>query len=129
MNNKKTIKTTKAPSAIGTYSQAVQCGDLLFVSGQIPLDPATGEVVSDDAREQIEQSFKNLIAIAEAAGQTANQFIKLSVYLTDLANFPLVNEIMQQHFTDPFPARAAIGVASLPKGVAVEVEGILSLNG
>ncbi len=128
-NNKKIIKTTKAPSAIGTYSQAVCCGDLIFISGQIPLDPATGEVISDDPRTQVEQSFKNLIAVVEAAGGTADQLIKLSVYLTDLTNFPLVNEVMQQHFSEPFPARAAVGVAALPKGVCVEVEGILSLNG
>lgn len=127
-NNKKIIKTTKAPSAIGTYSQAVQAGNLLFISGQIPLDPASGQVISDDPRTQIEQCFSNLLAIAHAAGGDADQLVKLNVYLTDLNHFPLVNEVMAQLFTDPYPARAAIGVAALPKGVSVEVEGILQLS-
>lgn len=122
------ISTDKAPGAIGAYSQAVKCGDTVYISGQIPLVPETMEKVSDDVRAQIEQVFKNLAAVCEAAGGSFDQIAKLNVYLTDLADFPLVNDVMAQHFDKPYPARAAIGVSQLPKDVAVEVEGILYLG-
>jgi reactive intermediate/imine deaminase len=121
----KPIHTTRAPAAIGTYSQAVRAGDTVYLSGQIPLDPSTMKVVEGGAREQIEQVFENLAAVAEAAGGSLANAVKLTVYLTDLAHFPLVNETMAEYFTEPYPARAAIGVAQLPRGVAVEVDAIL----
>jgi len=101
----------------------------VYLSGQIPLDPVTMEVVSDDPRAQVEQVFRNLSAVCEAAGGSFADVVKLNVYLPDLAHFPIVNEVMAQHFDEPYPARAAIGVASLPKGVAVEVEGIMHIDG
>jgi len=122
------IKTDAAPGAIGAYSQAVRCGDTVYLSGQIPLVPETMEKVSDDVQVQIEQVFKNLSAVCTAAGGSFADVVKLNVYLTDLADFPKVNDVMAQHFEEPYPARAAIGVASLPKGVAVEVEGIMHLG-
>jgi reactive intermediate/imine deaminase len=121
----KPIHTTRAPAAIGTYSQAVRAGDTVYLSGQIPLDPTTMKVVEGGPREQIEQVFENLAAVAEAAGGSLANAVKLTVYLTDLAHFPLVNETMAEYFTEPYPARAAIGVAQLPRGVAVEVDAIL----
>lgn len=123
------VVTPNAPGAIGAYSQAVKCGSTVYLSGQIPLDPKTMEVVSDDPAEQVEQCFKNLAAVCEAAGGSFADVVKLNVYLPDLAHFPLVNEAMAKHFDEPFPARAAIGVASLPKDVAVEVEGIMHIEG
>ena len=123
------IVTADAPGAIGAYSQAVRCGDTVYLSGQIPLVPGTMDIVSDDVRTQIEQVFDNLAAVCKAAGGSFDEVVKLNVYLTDLANFPLVNEVMGERFDEPYPARAAIGVASLPKDVAVEVEGILHLGG
>lgn len=123
------VITDKAPGAIGAYSQAVKCGQTVYLSGQIPLDPATMEVVSDDPRAQVEQVFKNLAAVCEAAGGSFADVVKLNVYLPDLAHFPIVNEVMSQQFDEPYPARAAIGVASLPKDVAVEVEGIMHIEG
>lgn len=123
------VITKNAPGAIGAYSQAVKCGPTVYLSGQIPLDPVTMEVVSDDPAAQVEQVFKNLAAVCEAAGGSFADVVKLNVYLPDLAHFPLVNEAMAKHFDEPFPARAAIGVASLPKGVAVEVEGIMHIEG
>lgn len=128
MTIRKTISTDKAPAAIGAYSQAVQHAGTLYVSGQIPLDPITQEVVDGDVRSQIEQVFQNLFAIAEAAGASLDDVVKLTVYLVDLGNFPIVNEVMAEFFAQPYPARAAIGVASLPKGVGVEVEAILSVQ-
>lgn len=122
------ISTDKAPSAIGAYSQAVRCGQTVYLSGAIPLVPETMEKVSDDVRTQIEQVFTNLAAVCEAAGGTFDDVVKLNVYLTDLADFPLVNDVMNERFAQPFPARAAIGVSELPKGVAVEVEGIMHLG-
>lgn len=122
------ISTDKAPSAIGAYSQAVRCGDTVYLSGAIPLVPETMEKVSDDVRTQIEQVFTNLLAVCEAAGGSFDDVVKLNVYLTDLADFPLVNEVMNERFAQPFPARAAIGVSQLPKDVAVEVEGIMYLG-
>ena len=125
-NTKTPIQTKNAPAAIGAYSQAIHHGGLVHISGQIPLSPATGQIISDDPATQINQAFDNLLAVAEAAGGAADDFIKLTVYLTDLSNFPLVNEAMQQRFSEPYPARAAVEVSALPKGVGVEVEGILA---
>ena len=122
------VSTEKAPGAIGAYSQAVRCGQTVYLSGQIPLVPETMEKVSDDVRTQIEQVFSNLLAVCEAAGGSFDDVVKLNVYLTDLADFPLVNEVMGERFSQPFPARAAIGVSQLPKDVVVEVEGIMHLG-
>ena len=121
------ISTGKAPSAIGTYSQAVRTGDTVWMSGQIPLDPATMELVSG-TREQIDRVFRNLTAVAEAAGGSLAKMVKLNIYLVDLADFPLVNEVMAQYFAEPYPARAAVGVAALPKGARVEIEGVMVLD-
>lgn len=122
------IHTADAPAAIGTYSQAVACGDWVFLSGQIPLDPATMETVEGDARAQIHQVFRNLSAVAAASGGSLANCVKLTVYLTDLGCFPEVNEVMAEYFTEPYPARAAVEVAALPKGVAVEMDAILNLH-
>jgi reactive intermediate/imine deaminase len=121
------IETRSAPQAIGTYSQAVRAGDTVYVSGQIPLDPATGMLVSGDIEAEIRRVFDNLRAIAEAAGGTLQNAVKLTVFLTDMGSFPKVNEIMATYFTAPYPARAAVGVAALPRGARVEMECILSL--
>ena len=121
---RKAIATPTAPSAIGTYSQAIRAGDTVYLSGQIPLDPTSMELVSG-TREQIHQVFRNLRAVANAAGGDFDDVVKLNIYLTDLADFPLVNEVMAEYFDEPYPARAAVGVASLPKGAKVEMEGIL----
>lgn len=125
---RKIISTDKAPSAIGAYSQATRCGDTVYISGQIPLVPETMEQVSKDVKTQIEQVFSNLEAICEAAGGSFDDIVKLNVFLIDLVHFPLVNEVMEARFSKPYPARAAIGVAQLPKGVDVEVEGIMYLG-
>ena len=127
MTNRQIISTDKAPSAIGAYSQAVRSSDTVYISGQIPLDPTTQEVVDGDARTQIDRVFQNVAAVAAAAGGSLADIVKLTVYLTDLGIFPTVNEVMGEYFTEPYPARAAIGVASLPKGVSVEVEAIMVL--
>jgi reactive intermediate/imine deaminase len=121
------IHTASAPKAIGTYSQAMRAGDTVYISGQIPLDPATGQLISGDIEAEIRRAFDNLKAIAQAAGGTLGDAVKLSVFLTDLSHFPKVNEIMATYFNEPYPARAAIGVAALPRGARVEVECILSL--
>ena len=121
------IDTPLAPKAIGTYSQAVRAGDTLYISGQIPLDPASGQLVSGDIEAEIRRVFDNITAIAKAAGGSLAQAVKLTVFLTDLAHFPKVNEVMATYFSEPYPARAAVGVASLPRGARVEVECILSL--
>ncbi|HEY3731400.1 MAG TPA: RidA family protein [Steroidobacteraceae bacterium] len=121
------IHTASAPEAIGTYSQAMRAGDTVYISGQIPLDPATGRLISGDIEAEIRRAFDNVKAIAQAAGGTLGNAVKLSVFLTDLSHFPKVNEIMATYFSEPYPARAAIGVASLPRGARVEVECILSL--
>nr|PZN75067.1 MAG: reactive intermediate/imine deaminase [Pseudomonadota bacterium] len=123
------ISTPRAPAAIGTYSQAVKTGRMVFLSGQIPLDPKTMELVDGDIRAQIRQAFENLAAVAEASGGSLADAVRVTVYLTDLAHFPAVNEIMAQYFAEPYPARAAIGVAALPRGAAVEVDAILALAG
>ena len=122
-----TIHTDRAPKAIGTYSQARRAGDTVYVSGQIPLDPATGMLVSGEIEAEIRRVFENLKAIAEAAGGTLANTVKLTVFLTDMAHFAKVNEIMATYFTMPYPARAAVGVAALPRGARVEMECILSL--
>ena len=121
------IHTPHAPQAIGTYSQAVRAGDTVYLSGQIPLDPATGELVTGDMEAQVRRVFENLKAVAEASGSDLSHVVKLTVYLTDLAHFALVNRVMAQYFTQPYPARAALGVAALPKGAAVEMDAILAL--
>ncbi len=122
---KKIISTSKAPQAIGTYSQAVKIGDTVYLSGQIPLVPETMELLDGEIREQIHQVFKNLSAVAEAAGGTLADVVKLNVFLTDLAHFPVVNEVMAEYFPEPYPARAAIGVAELPKGAGVEMDAVM----
>ena len=119
------IHTDSAPAAIGTYSQAVRAGDTVYLSGQIPLDPVTMEIVAGGIDAQIHQVFDNLSAVAQAAGGGLGDIVKLTVYLTDLGHFPRVNEIMARHFQEPYPARAAIGVAALPKAAAVEMDAIL----
>lgn len=126
--SRKIIQTDKAPKAIGTYSQAVSCGTTVYLSGQIPLDPESGDLVGGDMRTQITRVFDNLQAVAEAAGGGLNDVAKLNVFLTDLSHFPLVNEVMASYFTEPYPARAAVGVAALPKGAAVEMDAILELG-
>ena len=120
------ISTSNAPAAIGTYSQAVRAGNTVYLSGQIPLVPATMELV-EGVRPQIHQVFENLSALAEAAGGSLAQVVKLTVYLTDLENFATVNEVMSQYFEAPYPARAAVGISTLPKGAQVEIEGIMVL--
>ena len=125
---KKAIHSDSAPAAIGTYSQAVATGNLVFLSGQIPLVPATMEVVDGDFEARARQVFDNLAAVAEAAGGSLNDVVKLTVFLTDLDNFAAVNSVMEDYFQQPFPARAAVGVASLPKGVDVEADAVLALG-
>ena len=122
------IHTERAPQAIGTYSQAVQAGDTIYISGQIPLEPATMQLVSGDIEAEIRRAFENLKAIAEAAGSSLAQAVKVNVSLTDLAHFAKVNEVMAQFFAQPYPARAAVGVAQLPRGARVEIECILHLG-
>lgn len=125
---KQIIATHDAPGAIGAYSQAVKVGDTVYLSGQIPLDPKTMEVVSGGVEAQINQVFVNLSAVCKAAGGSLEDIVKLTVYLTDLGDFAKVNEAMAGFFEAPYPARAAIGVAQLPKDVPVEVEGVMVLN-
>ena len=125
---KKAIHTDNAPAAIGTYSQAIEANDFVFLSGQIPLDPATMEVVDGDFEARARRVFDNLAAVAAAAGGSLNDVVKLTVFLTDLGNFATVNAVMEDYFHKPFPARAAVGVASLPKGVDVEADAILFLK-
>ncbi len=124
---KQIISTKHAPQAIGTYSQAVRAGDTVYLSGQIPLDPATMQMVSGEIDVEITRVFENLKAVAEAAGGSLANAVKINVYLTDLANFAKVNEIMAKYCPEPFPARAAVGVAQLPRGARVEIECILHL--
>jgi reactive intermediate/imine deaminase len=122
------IHTERAPQAIGTYSQAVRVGDTVYLSGQVPLDPATMQMVEGDIEVQIRRVFENLKAVAEAAGGSLAQAVKVNVYLTDLAHFAKVNEVMAQYCAKPYPARAAVGVAQLPRGAQVEIECILHLG-
>jgi len=121
------ISTSDAPQAIGTYSQAVKVGNTVYLSGQIPLLPDTMELIEGDMRAQITRVFDNLTAVAIAAGGSLADISKLNIYLTDLSHFPLVNEIMAKYFSEPYPARAAVGVASLPKGAMVEMDAIMTL--
>ena len=125
---KKIISTAKAPKAIGTYSQAVKCGNTVYLSGQIPLVPETMEMINGDISAQIKRVFDNLSAVCEAAGGSLADIVKLNVFLTDLSNFPTVNEIMSQYFKEPYPARAAIGVASLPRGAGVEMDAVMVIG-
>lgn len=125
MPNKAIIHSDHAPQAIGTYSQAVKVGETVYLSGQIPLDPESMTLVEGDFSAQAEQVFKNLEAVCKAANGSLNHIVKLNIYLTDLSNFPLVNEVMGKYFQEPYPARAAIGVSELPKGAQVEADGIL----
>jgi reactive intermediate/imine deaminase len=125
--SKQIISTTLAPAAIGTYSQAVRVGNTIWVSGQIPLDPATKELVKGDMETQVRRVFDNLKAIVVAAGAQLDDVVKVTIFLTDLAHFALVNKVMAEYFREPYPARAAVGVASLPRGAQVEVECIIAL--
>lgn len=127
MTEKTIIQTDQAPAAIGPYSQAVRIGNTVYCSGQIPLDPATMELVMDSFEAQAVRVFDNLCAVAAAAGGSLADFAKLTIYLTDLANFGAVNDVMTRYFKAPYPARAAVGVKELPKGVDVEVEGVMVL--
>lgn len=125
--SKQIISTPDAPAAIGIYSQAVRVGNTIWVSGQIPLDPKTKELVEGDMEAQVRQVFANLKAVIGAAGASFDDVVKATVFLTDLKHFALVNKIMAEHFREPYPARAAVGVASLPRGAQVEVECIVAL--
>jgi reactive intermediate/imine deaminase len=127
MAKRSIIHTDKAPKAIGAYSQAVRVGDTVYMAGQIPLDPDTMAVVAGGVREQARQVFSNLREVARAAGGELGDIVKLNVYLVDLGEFATVNEVMAEFFDEPYPARAAVGVAALPKGVGIEVEGTLVL--
>lgn len=128
MSKREIIATDKAPAAIGTYSQAVKVGTTVYLSGQIPLDPATMNMVDGDIEASIVRVFDNLKAVAEAAGGSLQDVVKLNVFLTDLGNFAKVNEVMARYFQQPYPARAAIGVAALPKGAQVEMDCVLELG-
>ncbi len=124
---KEIISTDKAPQAIGTYSQAVKTGSTVYLSGQIPLNPETMEMIEGDIKQQIHRVFKNLQAVANAAGGDLADIVKLNIFLTDLSNFPQVNEVMAEYFQQPYPARAAIGVAALPKDAGVEMDAVVEL--
>lgn len=126
--NREIIHTPAAPAAIGPYSQAVRVADTVYLSGQIPLDPATGELVGGDFRAQVERVFDNLAAVADAAGASLADAVRIGLYLTDMAQFAIVNEVMEARFDAPYPARAAIGVAALPKNATVEADAILFLG-
>lgn len=125
---KKIIHTAKAPAAIGAYSQAVKVGDHVYISGQIPLDPDTMELVSGGIEAQVRRVFENLLAVVEAAGGRAEQIVKLTIYLLDMADFPVINAVMAEFFSAPYPARAAIGVSALPKQARVEADAVLVLE-
>ena len=127
MAEKIIIATDKAPQAIGTYSQAVKVGSTVYLSGQIPLDPTTMQMVSDEFSAQVVQVFDNLTAVCEAAGGSLSDIVKLNIYMTDLSNFATVNEIMERYFSQPYPARAAIGVKQLPKDSLVEMDGVMEV--
>ncbi|MCL7463090.1 RidA family protein [Pseudomonas sp. NW5] len=126
--SKRVISTEQAPAAIGTYSQAIQAGNTVYLSGQIPLVPATMQMVEGDFEAQAVQVFENLKAVCEAAGGSLGDIVKLNIFLTDLGHFATVNEVMSRYFQQPYPARAAIGVASLPRGAQVEMDGVLVLG-
>ena len=126
--SKEIISTDQAPQAIGTYSQAVKVGSSVYLSGQIPLVPETMEIVDGDIEVRIHRVFQNLQAVCKAAGGDLSDIVKLNVFLTDLGNFPVVNKVMAEYFAEPYPARAAIGVAALPKDAGVEMDGVLELD-
>jgi reactive intermediate/imine deaminase len=128
MSQKQIINSSQVPQAIGTYSQAVKVGTTLYLSGQIPLDPHTMELAATDIERQVEQVFINLQAVLAAAGGNFSHIVKLNIYLTDLGHFQLVNQSMARHFKEPYPARAAIGVAQLPKGALVEMDAIAEMS-
>jgi reactive intermediate/imine deaminase len=128
MTGRQIIHTKKAPQAIGTYSQGVRAGDTVYISGQIPLDPVTMQLVAGDIEAEIRRAFENLQAVAEGAGATLAQAVKVTVFLTDLAHFAKVNEVMATFFSEPYPARAALGVSQLPRGARVEIECVLYLG-
>jgi reactive intermediate/imine deaminase len=125
--SKQIISTTNAPAAIGTYSQATRVGNTIWVSGQIPMDPATKELVTGDMEAQVRRVFENMKAIVLASGASLDEVVKVSIFLVDLAHFALVNKVMAEYFREPYPARAAIGVASLPRGAQIEAECIVAL--
>jgi reactive intermediate/imine deaminase len=126
--SRKPVHTDKAPEAIGPYSQAIHAGDTVYLSGQIPLDPETGSLIRGEIETQARRVFENLRAVCEAAGGSLGDIVKLNIYLTDLSHFGTINEIMQQYFNEPYPARAAIGVAELPRGAEVEMDGVMVLG-
>lgn len=121
------ISTPDAPAAIGTYSQAVKIGTTVYLSGQIPLEPSTMQLVSEDFAEQAHQVFKNLAAVCQAAGGSINDMVKVNIFLTDLSKFATVNEIMAQYYGQPYPARAAVQVSALPRGAQIEIDGVMEL--
>ena len=125
---KQAIRTREAPEAIGTYSQAIKVGQTVFISGQIPLEPGTMNIVDEDIRAQTHRVFNNLAAVVREGGGNLDDVVKLTVFLTDLSHFAVVNEVMAEHFNPPYPARAAVGVAALPKGVPIEIDAIAHLG-
>lgn len=127
MSNRSVIKTDRAPAAIGPYSQAIKAGSTVYLSGQIPLDPATMELVGGGMDAQVRRVFDNLRAVCDAAGGALHDIVKLNIFLTDLSHFNQVNEIMKEYFQEPYPARAAIGVAALPKGAEVEMDAVMDI--
>ncbi|MGQ4877853.1 RidA family protein [Billgrantia sp. LNSP4103-1] len=128
MSNKAVINTEKAPAAIGPYSQAIKAGNTVYLSGQIPLDPATMALVSDDFETQARQVFTNLKAVCEEAAGSLGEIVKINLYLVDLDNFAIVNRVMEEYFESPYPARAAVGVKALPKGAQVEAEAVMVIG-
>ena len=126
---KEIISTTNAPQAIGPYSQAVKTNNLMFISGQIPMDPTTGNLVEGSIEDEANQVLKNLKSICEAAGYSLDDAVKITIFLTDLGNFAVVNDVMKEHFSKPYPARATVEVSGLPLGVNVEIEAIISTDG
>ncbi|MCC5881468.1 MAG: RidA family protein [Halomonas sp.] len=128
MSNKAVINTDKAPAAIGPYSQAIKAGNTVYLSGQIPLDPATMELVSDDFEAQARQVFTNLKAVCEEAAGSLGEIVKINLYLVDLGNFAIVNKVMEEFFEKPYPARAAVGVKALPKGAQFEAEAVMVIG-
>lgn len=127
--SKEIISTDNAPQAIGPYSQAVKTGNLIFISGQIPLDPKTGDIVDGTVEDQANQVLENIKSICEAAGHGLEDIVKITIFLTDLGNFATVNEVMKKYFKEPYPARATVEISGLPLGVEVEIEAIVSTNG
>ena len=126
---KEIISTENAPQAIGPYSQAVKAGNLIFISGQIPLNPKTGDLVAESIEDQARQVLENVKSICEEAGRSLDDIVKISIFLTDLSNFAVVNDVMKEYFSEPYPARATVEVSGLPLGVNVEIEAIVLLNG